>query len=77
MMVSTQWFVVINGTQMSTNNITGFHTIGAGTPNSSLTFHAYHQYNNTVVICLATGDVNGTKYMNSSNATLRIQGCFI
>ena len=50
---------------------------GAGTPNSSLTIPGYLQYNNTPVICFASGHVDDDKYTESINATLRIQGCFI
>ena len=76
-MVHTQWLVVINGTEeTSTTHFPDMVENGTGTPNSSLTIPGYPQYNNTIVICLATGDVDGTIYQISPNATLRIQGCF-
>ena len=72
--IGISWLV--NGT-VSGNNDTlrlGIVTIGAGSSNSSLTIPGYPQYNNTVVRCFASGFVNGSRYTNYKNATLRIQG---
>ena len=67
---------LVNETTSNDNNITqlGIITIGAGSPNSSLTIPGYPQYNNTVVTCNAAGLVNGNGYVNFSQSTLRIQG---
>ena len=68
----------VNGT-ISKHNDTiklGIVTNGAGSSKSSLTIPGYPQYNNTVVRCIAFGFdvVNGNKYFNFSESTLRIQG---
>ena len=67
---------LVNETTSNDNNITqlGIVTIGAGSPNSSLTIPGYPQYNNTVVTCNAFGFVNGSGYVNFSQSTLKIQG---
>ena len=67
---------VVNETISNNDNITqlGIVTIGAGSPNSSLTIPGYPQYNNTVVTCNAFGFVNDSLYNNFDSATLRIQG---
>ena len=67
---------LVNETTSNDNNITqlGIVTIGAGSPNSSLTIPGYPQYNNTVVTCNAAGLVNGSAYVNFSQSILRIQG---
>ena len=67
---------LVNGTTSNDDNITqlGIVTIGAGSPNSSLTIPGYPQYNNTVVRCIAFGSVDGNNYFNFSESTLKIQG---
>ena len=68
------WYV--NET-ISTNNDTiqlGIITNGAGSSNYSLTIPGYPQYNNTEMVCVASGFVNGSSYFNFSRSTLRIQG---
>ena len=68
----------VNETTSNDGNITqlGIVTIGAGSPNSSLTIPGYPQYNNTIVRCNAFGFgiINGSNYINTNTATLRIQG---
>ena len=67
----------VNGTASTNNDIIqlGIITIGAGSPNSSLTIPGFPQYNNTVLRCIASGLVDGNLYSNNSElATLRIQG---
>ena len=69
---------LVNG-MVSTNNDTiqlGIVTYGAGSSSSSLTIPGYPQYNNIVVRCNAFGFgiINGSNYINTSTATLRIQG---
>ena len=72
------WFV--NGTGSTNNDITklGIVINGAGSSNSSLTIPGYPQYNNTVILCIASGHLNvidsSSLYTNFDNATLRIQG---
>ena len=67
---------LVNETSSGHNDIMklGIVTIGAGSPNSSLTIPGYPHLNNTVVICFAAGFVDGNRYTNFDNATLRIQG---
>ena len=67
---------LVNETSSNDDNITqlGIVTIGAGSPNSSLTIPGYPQYNNTIVTCNAAGFVKGSGYVNFSESTLRIQG---
>ena len=74
--VGITWFVNETG---STNNATiqlGIITNGAGSSSSSLTIPGYPQYNNTVVRCngFGFGVINGSNYINTRTATLRIQG---
>ena len=74
--VGITWLV--NG-MVSTNNDTiqlGIVTYGAGSSSSSLIIPGDPQYNNTVVTCNAFGFgiINGSNYINTSTATLRIQG---
>ena len=72
--MSITWLV--NETTSNDNNITqlGIVTIGAGSPNSSLTIPGYPQYNNTAVRCNAFGFVNVNSYFNLSESILKIQG---
>ena len=67
---------LVNETSSNDDNITqlGIVTIGAGSPNSSLTIPGYPQYNNTVVRCNAFGVVNGNSYFNFTDSTLTMQG---
>ena len=74
--VSISWLV--NKTS-STNDDTiqlGIVTNGAGSSSSSLTIPGYPQFNSTVVRCNAFGFgvINGSNYINTSTATLTIQG---
>ena len=75
--VSIQWNV--NGLLSTDPFITdlGIITYGVGaaaTQNSTLTIPGYPELNNTNVTCLASGIVDTMVYVNSSNATLFIQG---
>ena len=69
----------VNGTAYGHNEIIqiGIVTNG-GLQQSNLTITGYPQYNNTVVICIASGllDVNDPNsfYYNFTESTLRIQG---
>ena len=69
----------VNGTAYTHNEIIqlGMVTTG-GKQHSNLTIHGYPQYNNTEVICIASGLLNAMDpnsfYYNFDNATLRIQG---
>ena len=67
---------LVNGTTSDNDNITqlGIVTIGTGPQQSNLTIPGYPQYNNTEIICLASGFVDGNLYNNFDNSTLRIQG---
>ena len=69
---------LVNGTGSGHSNIIqlGIITNGAGSPNSSLTIPGYPHYNNTIVTCNAfgLGVINGSNYINTSTAILRIQG---
>ena len=75
--VSIQW--VVNESLSTHNSITdlGIITYNVGTQNSSLTIPANPELNNTIVICIASGHVDGMQYINSSEATLFIQGIII
>ena len=66
---------LVNGT-VSTKNDTIQLGIITNVAGSSLTIPGYPQYNNTVVRCNAFGFgiINGSNYINTSTATLRIQG---
>ena len=55
----------------------GIVTYGHGTHNSSLTIPGNPELNNTIVTCIASGLVDGMKYINSSSTTLFIQGIII
>ena len=72
--VSVQW--AVNGTTSTDSSITdlGIVTYGAATQNSSLTIPGNSELNNTNVTCIASGLVDTTVYVNTSNATLFIQG---
>ena len=72
--VHIQWFV--NGDSSTDSSITdlGIITYGVGTQNSSLTIPGNPELNNTIVTCLAAGLVDERVYVNTSNATLFIQG---
>ena len=67
---------LVNGTGSGQNDIVelGIITNGAGSSNSSLIIPGYPRYNNTVVRCIASGFVDGNRYNNFSESTLRIQG---
>ena len=72
--VVIQWNV--NGNISTDSSITdlGIITYGFGTLNSSLTIPGNSKLNNTNVICIASGLVDTMVYVNTSNATLFIQG---
>ena len=72
--VVINWFV--NGITSTHTSITdlGIITYGAGTQNSSLTIPGNPELNNTIVRCIASGRVDMMDYINSSEATLFIQG---
>ena len=55
----------------------GIITYGVGTQNSSLTIPGNPELNNTIVTCIASGLVDMMGYLNTSNATLFIQGIII
>ena len=72
--VVINWFVNESiSTDSSITNL-GIMTYGVGTQNSSLTIPGNPELNNTIVICFASGLVNSMQYIDSSNATLFIQG---
>ena len=72
--VTVQWNV--NGSISTKSSIIdlGIKTSGAGTQNSSLTIPGNSELNNTIVICIASGLVDGMKYIKSSSDILFIQG---
>ena len=72
--VSIQWNV--NGTTSMDSSITdlGIITYGFSTQDSSLTIPGNPKLNNTIVICIASGLINKMGYVNTSSATLFIQG---
>ena len=72
--VSIQWNV--NGTTSTDSSITGLGiiTYGAATQNTSLTIPGNPELNNTIVTCIASGLVDMVGYVNTSSATLFIQG---
>ena len=73
--VSIQWNV--NGATSTDSSITnlGIITYGAATQNSSLILPGNPELNNTIVRCIASGYVSNVgDYINSSSATLFIQG---
>ena len=75
--VSIQWQV--NGTLSTSEKVTslGVVTTGVGTSNSSLSIPGVATIDGTIVTCIASGLVNGELYINSSSATLYIQGMCI
>ena len=66
----------MNGTTSTDSSITDFGiiTYGAATQNSSLTIPRNPELNNTIVTCIAVGLVDTMVYVNTSSATLFIQG---
>ena len=72
--VAIQWQV--NGTPSTSDKVTsmGIVTTGAATSNSSLSIPGVIEYDGIVVTCIAAGVVNGELYINTSSATLYIQG---
>ena len=72
--VSIQWSV--NGNSSTDSSITnlGIMTYDAATQNTSLTIPGNPKLNNTIVICIASGLVDTMVYVNTSSATLFIQG---
>ena len=75
--VGIQW-VVNESTSTQTSIIdSGIITSGAATQNSSLTIPGNPELNNTIVTCIASGVVDDMQYINSSEATLFIQGSII
>ena len=72
--VHIQW--VVKGITSTDSSITdlGIITYGVGTQNSSLTIPGNPELNNTIVTCIAAGLVDTVVYVNTSNATLFIQG---
>ena len=73
--VSIQW--IVNGVSSTDSSVTDFGiiTYGFGTQNSSLTIPGNLELNNIIVRCVASGYVSNVgNYINSSSATLFIQG---
>ena len=72
--VGIQW--IVNETISTDSSVTdlGIITYGAATQNTSLTIPGNPELNNTIVTCIASGLVDMMNYINSSNATLFIQG---
>ena len=75
--VTIQW--IVNGNSSTDSSITnlGIITYGVGTQNSSLTIPGNPELNNTIVRCIASGQVDMMGYFNTSSATLFIQGIII
>ena len=75
--VTIQW--IVNGNSSTDSSITdlGIITYGVGTQNSSLTIPGHPELNNTIVTCIASGYVDMMVYVNTSSATLFIQGIII
>ena len=72
--VVINWLVnEITSTDSSITNL-GIITDGFGTQNSSLVIPGKPELNNTIVRCSASGRVDMMDYINSSEATLFIQG---
>ena len=67
--VSIQW--IVNGTNSFNIDCV---IISVTTHDSSLTIPGSLEPNNTIVTCIASGLVDTTVYVNTSNATLFIQG---
>ena len=66
----------VNETSYGHNEIIQLGIVTSGeAQHSNLTITGYPQYNNTVVRCNAFGFgvINGSNYINTSTATLRIQ----
>ena len=72
--VSIQW--IVKGEVVDSSNNLGI-IISGGTQNSSLIIPGNPELNNTIVTCIASGLVDGMHYINSSIATLFIQGIII
>ena len=72
--ITIQW--IVNGNSSADSSITrlGIITYGAATQNSSLTIQGSPELNNTIVICIASGLLDMMGYLNTSSATLFIQG---
>ena len=73
--VTIQWQV--DGTPSTSEKVAslGIVTTGVGTSNSSLSIPGTTESSNgTIVTCIASGLVNGKLYINSSSATLYVQG---
>ena len=75
--ISIGWNV--DGTAYGHNGFIQLGIVTTGGPQqSNLTITGYPQYNNTEVICIASGLLNvmdpNSFYYNYDNATLRIQG---
>ena len=72
--MSITWY--INGTRSTTttNIQLGIVTNGGGSQQSNLTIPGYPQYNDTEVICIESGSVNGVDHIKSHKAILKIQG---
>ena len=66
----------VNETSYGHNEIIQLGIVTSGEAQySNLTITGYPQYNNTEIICVASGLLNANSfYYNFSNATLRIQG---
>ena len=66
----------MNGLPSTHSSITdlGIITYGAATQNSSLTIPGNPELNSTIVTCISSGLVDSMNYINSSSATLFIQG---
>lgn len=61
----------INGT---TNIPSDIVVTGPGSSSSDLVIPGLPQYNNTLVRCVAAGEVDGNIYSEHSQSTLRVQG---
>ena len=72
--VTIQW--TVNNYSSTSSFITNqsIVTEGAGTQSSKLTIPGDPTLNETTVICIGSGVVNGKHYINSSIAVLYIQG---
>ena len=66
----------MNGNSSTDSSITdlGIITYGFGTQNSSLTIPRNPELNNIIVTCIASGLIDMMVYVNTSSATLFIQG---
>ena len=72
--VSISW--TVNGSSSTSSFITNqsIVTKGVGTQNSKLTIPGDPTLNETTVICIGSGVVNGKGYVNTISAVLYIQG---